>query len=93
MTAQGSPQQPQSRLPSLPRELRDEIYTYYLQEPGGYVNFPSTNKLRCSNREAIDFGLMRTFKMVASGMLGPSLYSHHICDSLHVLAYVQKGQL
>jgi len=68
MTTQPPSQQLQSRLLSLPRELRDEIYTYYLQEPGGYVHSPSTNKLRCSNGQIIDFSLMWTCKMVASEM-------------------------
>jgi len=68
MTTQPAYQQRQSRLLSLPRELRDEIYTYYLQEPGGYVHSPSTNKLRCYDGQIIDFSLMWTCKMVASEM-------------------------
>ena len=68
MTTQPAYQQRQSRLLSLPRELRDEIYTYYLQEPGGYAHSPTTNKLRCSNAQIIDFSLMWTCKMVASEM-------------------------
>ena len=68
MTTQPAYQQRESRLLSLPRELRDEIYTYYLQEPGGYVHSPSTNKLRCSNGQVIDFSLMWICKMVACEM-------------------------
>jgi len=68
MKTQTPSQQLQSRLLSLPRELRDEIYTYYLQEPGGYVHSPTTNKLRCSDSRTIDFSLMWTCKKVASEM-------------------------
>ncbi|KAI4908394.1 hypothetical protein J4E90_009019 [Alternaria incomplexa] len=68
MTTQPAYQQRQSRLLGLPRELRDEIYTYYLQEPGGYVHSPSTNKLRCYDGQIIDFSLVWTCKMVASEM-------------------------
>ncbi|KAI4938616.1 hypothetical protein J4E85_001057 [Alternaria conjuncta] len=68
MTTQAPSQQQQSRLLSLPRELRDEIYTYYLQEPGGYVHSPTTNKLRRYDGQIIDFSLMWTCKMVASEM-------------------------
>ena len=60
--------QPQSRLLSLPRELRDEIYVYYLQEPGGYVHSPTTNQLRCCNGQTIDFSLLRTCRSVANEM-------------------------
>jgi len=68
METQTPSQQLQSRLLSLPRELRDEIYTHYLQEPGGYVHSPTTDKLRCYDGRIIDFSLMWTCKMVASEM-------------------------
>ena len=73
MTTEALSQQLQSRLLSLPRELRDEIYTYYLQETGGYAHSPLTNKLRCSSGQILDFSLMWTCKMVASEMRDLSL--------------------
>ena len=57
--------QQQSRLLSLPRELRDEVYFYYFQEIDGYAHCFETNQLRCSNGDAIDLSLMRTCRMVA----------------------------
>ncbi|PZD37710.1 hypothetical protein A1F97_07361 [Pyrenophora tritici-repentis] len=64
--ATGPPvRQQQSRFMSLPRELRNGIYTYYFQVPGGYAHSPTTNRLRCSKDQPVDLSLIRTCKQIA----------------------------
>jgi hypothetical protein len=65
------------RLLELPRELRDEIYAYYLAtDPDGddaYVfNFES-NKLRRADKQPIDLRLTYKCKTIAKEMLGMPL--------------------
>jgi hypothetical protein len=58
----------------LPRELRDEIYGYYLfadrGSDGAYVYNFETNKLRRADKQPIDLGLMYTCKTIAAEMYG-----------------------
>jgi hypothetical protein len=49
----------------LPRELRDEVYAYYVSEEGGYVQEPTTRKLRTFHGKAIDLALNLTCKRIA----------------------------
>jgi hypothetical protein len=50
---------------NLPRELRDDIYSYYFQESHGYIHTPQPNKLRCFNGQPIDLALRYTRKAIA----------------------------
>jgi hypothetical protein len=58
------------RLLNLPRELRNEIYRYYLHRDEGYYHKPRTNKLRQADGGLIDLALSYTCKQVASEMRG-----------------------
>jgi hypothetical protein len=53
------------RLLNIPRELRDEIYAYYLTEDEGYRHHPETNTLRCFDGKPIDLALMYCCKQIA----------------------------
>lgn len=57
-----------SQLLQLPRELRDEIYRYYLKEDDGYAYVPHTGRLRCADGRHIDLSLVYTCKMIAAEM-------------------------
>lgn len=46
-----------SRLLLLPGELRNYIYDYAVQEPGGYLYDPATNRLLTAGGEPVDLGL------------------------------------
>ena len=58
-----------ARFLSIPRELRDIIYRYYLSEDNGYQFDFESRKLRASNRP-IDLALMYTSRQVAAEMEG-----------------------
>ncbi len=49
----------------LPRELRDEIYTYYVVQDGGYLYDQRTRRLRTTSGGPIDVALMQTCSQVA----------------------------
>jgi len=49
----------------LPRELRDEIYTYYAAQDGGYLYNQRTRRLRAANGAPIDLSFMQTCSRVA----------------------------
>jgi hypothetical protein len=61
----------------LPRELRDDIYAWYLladsDRDDAYVYNFETNKLRRADKQSIDLGLMYTCKTVAAEMRGMPL--------------------
>jgi hypothetical protein len=61
------------RLLNIPRELRDEIYGYYLMEDEGYHHHPETNTLRCFDCKPIDLALMHCCKQIAQEMKGMPL--------------------
>ena len=64
---------PASLFLRLPRELRDIIYRYYLEEEDGYAfDYPS-GKLRTLNNQSIDLALMYTCRSVAAEMSGKAL--------------------
>lgn len=65
--------QPQSRFFSLPRELRDEIYRYYIYQEDGYHHWPDTNKLLST-----DLACSYTYKAGAEGMRGIALQRNTI---------------
>ncbi|KAI4629354.1 uncharacterized protein J4E87_003618 [Alternaria ethzedia] len=49
----------------LPRELRDEIYTHYAAQDGGYLYNQRTRRLRTANGDPIDLSFMQTCSQVA----------------------------
>lgn len=53
---------------SLPRELRDSIYNYYVFEPDGYYYDFTSNKLRASKNRPIALTFMYTCKQVGDEM-------------------------
>jgi hypothetical protein len=55
---------------NLPRELRNEIYRYYLHQDEGYYRNPRTDKLRQADGGPIDLALSYTCKQIASEMIG-----------------------
>jgi len=65
--------QNQSLLFRLPRELRDEIYGYYLREQGGYTFSLSAQKFRRSNGMPIELALGYICKRVAAEIHGYAL--------------------
>jgi hypothetical protein len=61
--------QPPSRyLSRIPRELRDEIYAYSLQEPGGNIYSPVTNQLQYYDSLVNNLNLTPTYKWLADEM-------------------------
>lgn len=62
-----------ARLLSLPRELRDRIYHYYLEDPDGYHFDFDSCKLRRSDGQHIDLSLMYTCTFIAGEMRGLAL--------------------
>ncbi|KAF2790643.1 hypothetical protein K505DRAFT_364538 [Melanomma pulvis-pyrius CBS 109.77] len=59
-----------SLLFSLPRELRDMIYSYYLWEESGYHHDFKSDTLRTSDGRRIDLALIYTCKVIATEMEG-----------------------
>lgn len=57
----------------IPRELRDEIYTYYLYEEDGYFHDFATGRLRRSHQRPIDLSLSFTCRTIAQEMKGLAL--------------------
>ncbi|KAL8880190.1 MAG: hypothetical protein Q9198_002350 [Flavoplaca austrocitrina] len=53
---------------SLPRELRDTIYHFYLLEPEGYFYDLESGKLRAHGKRRIDLALVRTCSAIATEM-------------------------
>lgn len=51
-----------------PRELRDEIYAYYLSDEG-YYHQPESNTLRHADRSVINLALTLSCKQVAAEMI------------------------
>ena len=79
--------QHQSLLFRLPRELRDEIYSYYLREQGGYIFSLSAQKFRQSNGLPIELALGYTCKRVAAEIHGYALRENTL--RFHVLPQTQ----
>ncbi|KAL8840901.1 MAG: hypothetical protein Q9170_001165 [Blastenia crenularia] len=65
---------------SLPRELRDTIYHYYVFEPEGYHFEYESGKLRASGNRPIDLALMYTCSSIATEM-------HHLALGSNVLHF------
>jgi hypothetical protein len=55
------------------RELRDEIYHYYVDENDGYHHDSTSGKLRLANGDFINLSLQYICKRVASEMNGLAL--------------------
>jgi hypothetical protein len=55
----------ESRLLSLPRELRDEIYRHYFALDGGLHFNVTSGKLTASDSSTIDFPLRRSCRQIA----------------------------
>ncbi|KAL8885505.1 MAG: hypothetical protein Q9215_006645 [Flavoplaca cf. flavocitrina] len=55
---------------SLPRELRDTIYHFYLLEPEGYFYDLESGKLRAHGKRRIDLALVRTCSAIATEIGG-----------------------
>jgi hypothetical protein len=71
-------QQHDSLLFRIPRELRDEIYQYYVLEEDGYHHDSVTGKLRIANGDPIDLSLQYSCKRVAAEMDGLALEANTI---------------
>jgi hypothetical protein len=71
----------QSKLLTLPRELRDLIYNYYLEVEGGYIPNYITKKLSRADGQPIDLTLAYTCKLVAAEMFGLPLKINKITFS------------
>ena len=75
---------PSSRPPfsffTLPRELRDTIYHFYLYEPEGYHYDLESGKLRAHGKRHIDLALVRTCSAIAAEM-------HHLPLQVNVLHF------
>jgi hypothetical protein len=65
----------------LPRELRDQIYHYYLFSENGYAYNFEANKLVESNGMPIDLSLVFTCRQIAYEMDGLALRTHKITFS------------
>ncbi|KAI4118026.1 MAG: hypothetical protein LQ345_001826 [Seirophora villosa] len=65
---------------SLPHELRDMIYQYYVFEPDGYHFDLASGKLRASGNRPINLALMYTCTLVAAEM-------HHLALQSNVLNF------
>jgi hypothetical protein len=52
----------------LPRELRDEVYHYYVEEKKGYEYNATTVTLRAVPNNAVDISLSYTCKRIAEEM-------------------------
>ncbi|CAE7033034.1 hypothetical protein PTTW11_05125 [Pyrenophora teres f. teres] len=73
--------QHQSPLFRLPRELRDEIYGYYLHEDGGYITSQSAQRIQRLQRQdgrSIELGLSYACKRVATEIEGLALKKNAI---------------
>ena len=68
--------QHQSLLFRLPRELRDKIYDYYIDEEQGYIYDPSAQKFRLHNGQKIDVALIYTCKRATQEMDGLAFESN-----------------
>jgi len=79
--------QRQSLLFRLPRELRDEIYGYYLREQNGYIFSLSAQKLRQSNGLPIELALGYTCKRVAAEIHGYAFRENTL--RFHILPQTQ----
>jgi hypothetical protein len=66
-------QQHDSFLFRIPRELRDEIYHYYVNEDDGYHENSASGKLRLANGGSIDLSMQYTCKRVAAEVDGLAL--------------------
>ncbi|KAF2871209.1 hypothetical protein BDV95DRAFT_595083 [Massariosphaeria phaeospora] len=69
---------PQSPLLQLPREIRDEIYAYYVYTEDGYHHSPITGKLHTADNQPIDLSLMYTCRLIASEFSGVALRHNRI---------------
>ena len=68
--------QHQSLLFRLPRELRDKIYDYYIDQEQGYIYDPSAQKFRLANGQKIHVALIYTCKRVAQEIDGLAFESN-----------------
>ena len=66
---------------SLPRELRDIIYEYYVLEDGGYRFNYDSGKLRVAADRPIDLSFMYTCTLVATEMRGVALGTNTVTFS------------
>ncbi|KAI4962300.1 hypothetical protein J4E86_001332 [Alternaria arbusti] len=71
-------EQHQSLLFRLPRELRDEIYEYYVQETNGYHYESNSGKLRMDSGERINLGLQYACRRTFAEMDGIALRTNTI---------------
>jgi hypothetical protein len=71
----------QSKLLTLPRELRDIIYYYYLEVEGGYIPNYTTRKLFRADGQPVDLTLTYACKQVAAEMHGLALEVNSITFS------------
>ncbi|KAF2115626.1 hypothetical protein BDV96DRAFT_574212 [Lophiotrema nucula] len=69
---------PRAHILGIPRELRDMIYLFYVQEPGGYVYSPESGKLRAVNRKLIDTALALSCRQVSEELRGLALQKNNI---------------
>ena len=66
---------------SLPRELRNIIYEYYVLEDGGYHFNYESGKLRTASNQPVDLSFMYTCALVATEMRGVALGTNTITFS------------
>ncbi|KAF2735547.1 hypothetical protein EJ04DRAFT_192589 [Polyplosphaeria fusca] len=62
----------------LPRELRDEIYHWYVFEPEGYFHDFESNKLRCPHGRPIDLSLQYICRIAAGEVRGLALKNNRV---------------
>lgn len=71
-------EQKESPLFRLPRELRDEIYHYYVLEENGYHHDATSDKLRQASGHPINLSLQYTCKKTATEMDGLALQVNRV---------------
>lgn len=71
-------EQNESLLFRLPRELRDEIYHYYVLEEDGYHHDATSDKLRQASGRPINLSLQYTCKKTATEMEGLALQVNRV---------------
>ncbi|KAI4623519.1 hypothetical protein J4E80_003329 [Alternaria sp. BMP 0032] len=71
-------EQNESLLFRLPRELRDEVYHYYVLEEDGYHHDATSDKLRQASGRPINLSLQYTCKKTATEMKGLALQVNRV---------------
>jgi hypothetical protein len=77
------PPQTQSLFFTLPRELRDMVYDYYVSEKDGYHLRYETGKLNLANGSHINFDFAYTCKRIENEMTGLFLHLNSVNISTH----------